>query len=145
MSWSVWIDAKERPPCGCCGGRATLECRCCWTLICASCGDRMPSSHIWDANLNYTSNTSNMLSTAARALDLVPQHDSAGDAFDGQPSHDIGVKLRACIAWMRSHADALRAMNPANGFGHYDHYVEKFLEPWAAACEAHDGIVRINR
>lgn len=57
-------------------------------------------------------------------------------SLSGLPCRDAAVTLREALAYFDANSDALRAMNPANGWGSYDgarHFLGKCLR----ACEDH--------
>lgn len=144
MSWD-WYCMKNPPPkCECGKSETPLEVKCCWTLVCPACGACWPDRKE-DEGENYTSNTSMMLQVASVATGCVPTEVWVGEFLEGKLCSEVADILRKSTQWMADHPTEMKAMNPDNGWGNFDSYLQ-WLRRWQDACEKYPNhICHISR
>lgn len=99
MSLSLYIEDKPCPHC-----------------------HRSDETYSW----NYTYNVSSMLALAARDAGFT-EAEYSGQLLAGIEGRagDYASKLRRLIDALRADPEKFRAMNPSNGWGDYDRFVEQ--------------------
>lgn len=97
--------------------------------VCPACG--RGDDYLYDRN--YTSNMWPMLQKAGWHFDLI----------NDKSTKEAYPQLRELIGKLEAYPAEYRALNPPNGWGDYDSFVE-MLKEFAANCLAEDGVVQIR-
>lgn len=87
---------------------------------------------------NYTSNVSGIWSECLKggARELGRDHPERMSGLHGCPCNAIAPLLKAAVEWGIEHLDALRLLNPKNGWGDADGAIT-YLWDIQRACEMH--------